>query len=385
MKSLWVLLLPSLLFAKPKGGEVAYGTASCKSIDSTLQIQTSHKAIIQWDEFSIAKGETTRFIQPGRDSAVLNRILGGVSQIDGLLQANGRVYLVNPQGIVIGKDGCINAAGFIASTLDLDNDHFFKNQELLFKGNSDGKIVNFGKVEALGGDVFLFGKSVINQGSLVAKDGIVGIGAGEEILLMPSGSQRLFISLKKDSEKSDGGIENRGMIEATQAELRADGNIYRFAINQSGVIEATAMEEREGRMFLVANKGTTLHTGSIDPSASDGTLGKLLFTRLTEQWKGYFSSDSGGVPYTIFYKIGLPTNTYNLATRVFGEMFQNLRTYDELLFSTKCFLLGYDKACYDREFYPKGMISSFDLYGEETYEMLIQKYRNYHTKYVESF
>ena len=54
------------------------------------------------------------------DSYVLNRVTGGTeSQILGQLVSNGAVYLVNPNGILIGEEAQVQTAGFIASTLDL--------------------------------------------------------------------------------------------------------------------------------------------------------------------------------------------------------------------------------------------------------------------------
>ena len=293
MKFIWLLLLPTLLFAKPKGAKVESGTADIRSMGSAMEVQASERAIIHWDEFSIHAGETMRFIQPSVDSAVLNRVASGMSQIDGLLQANGRVYLLNPNGIVIGKEGVVQTASFIASTLDFDNEDFFKNHELLFKGNSEARIVNLGKIEAIGGDVFLLGRAVVNEGLLKASEGVVGIAAADEILLKPSGLQRLFITPKQEAEKGDGGIENRGSIEALEAELRADGNVYRFAINQSGTIEALGSKEENGRIFLVADGGSAMHSGTL--TAKGGTV-HLLGDQVgvLEEGKIDVSGDCGG-------------------------------------------------------------------------------------------
>ena len=290
---IWLLLLPTLLCAKPKGAKVESGTADIRSMGSAIEVQASERAIIRWDEFSIHAGETMRFIQPSVDSAVLNRVASGMSQIDGLLQANGRVYLLNPNGIVIGKEGVVQTASFIASTLDFDNEDFFKNHELLFKGNSEARIVNLGKIEAIGGDVFLLGRAVVNEGLLKASEGVVGIAAADEILLKPSGLQRLFITPKQEAEKGDGGIENRGSIEALEAELRADGNVYRFAINQSGTIEALGSKEENGRIFLVADGGSAMHSGTL--TAKGGTV-HLLGDQVgvLEEGKIDVSGDCGG-------------------------------------------------------------------------------------------
>ena len=58
--------------------------------------------------------ELTRFIQPPALSSVLNRVTGGnPSLILGSLQSNGRVLLINPNGIVFGAGAQIDVAGLV--------------------------------------------------------------------------------------------------------------------------------------------------------------------------------------------------------------------------------------------------------------------------------
>ena len=275
IKFFWILFLPSLLFAKPKGASVKSGTADIRSMGSVMEVQASERTIIHWDEFSIHAGEALSFVQPSVDSAVLNRVMSGMSQIDGQLLANGRVYLLNPNGIVIGKEGVVQAASFIASTLDFGNEDFFKNRELLFKGDSQARIVNLGKVEAIGGDVFLLGRAVVNEGLLKASEGVVGIAAAREILLKPSGLQRLFIDPRREMQVEE-----------------IHGNAYRYAINQSGTIEASGTKEENGRIFLVAD-GSAVHSGIL--TAKGGAV-HLLGEKVAvlEEGKIDVSGDCGG-------------------------------------------------------------------------------------------
>ncbi len=113
--------------------------------------QTTPTAIINWQTFSIGAGETTTFLQPSAASAVLNRVLGGeTSIIDGTLTANGQVYLVNGNGIVVGPDGVVNANAFTASTRDITNADFLAGK-LHFTGSNDAGVQNLGTISALGG------------------------------------------------------------------------------------------------------------------------------------------------------------------------------------------------------------------------------------------
>ena len=87
--------------------------------------------------FSIGAGKLAEFFQPDKDSAVLNRVTGHLgSEIQGRLAADGRVILINPNGIVVGPDGRIDTAGFIGSTLDVADNDFLEGGDLVFAGDS---------------------------------------------------------------------------------------------------------------------------------------------------------------------------------------------------------------------------------------------------------
>ena len=213
-----VLCFGGIAFANPQGGEVMQGSAGISSSGNTCTVQqNSDKAILNWQNFSISEGELTKFIQPNSTSAALNRVLSGnPSAIMGTLQANGQIYLINPNGIVVGPNGVINTQGFVGSTLDISNEEFLNGGDLNFIGDSKNKIQNFGKIETQEGGVFLIARQIENAGE-IKSDGAVGLAAGTEVLLQPAGSNRITI---KAGEITDGtGIENSGMIEIGRAHV----------------------------------------------------------------------------------------------------------------------------------------------------------------------
>src|SRR5579864_1066676 len=119
--------------ANPSGGTVASGGASFTAAGNTLTITNSANAIINWASFSIGVNEITRFLQSSSASAVLNRVVGsgGVipqSVIDGILQSNGRVFLLNQSGVIVGRTATIDAAGFVASSLNLTDQDFLNGR-----------------------------------------------------------------------------------------------------------------------------------------------------------------------------------------------------------------------------------------------------------------
>ncbi|MBI1397820.1 MAG: filamentous hemagglutinin N-terminal domain-containing protein, partial [Betaproteobacteria bacterium] len=79
--------LPLLATANPVDPNVVAGQATFQQAGSTLTVNNSPGAIIEWRGFSIGQGELTRFVQQSASSQVLNRITGqDPSQILGALQ-----------------------------------------------------------------------------------------------------------------------------------------------------------------------------------------------------------------------------------------------------------------------------------------------------------
>ncbi|MBL9159095.1 MAG: filamentous hemagglutinin N-terminal domain-containing protein [Verrucomicrobiales bacterium] len=253
-------LHPQVLRANPSGGAVAAGSAGISSHGSTLTItQGSNRAIINWQDFSISAGETTRFIQPSSSSAMLNRVIGGnPSQIHGRLQANGQVYLINPNGILVGPGGVVDTGGFLASTLDLSDDEFLRGGDLRFSGNSNASVINLGSIGASEGDVILIARTIENHGEIHAPKGTASLAAGSEVLVKASGEDRVFI------EAGKGSVTNKGLIEGAAAEIKAaGGNEYALAINNEGTVRATGVSNSGGRIRLVANGGKIRQAGTL--------------------------------------------------------------------------------------------------------------------------
>src|SRR5471030_2385498 len=104
-------------WSNPTAPQVVNGSASFNQADKLLTVTNSNGAIINWNTFSIGAGESTRFNQTSASSSVLNRVLANdPSVILGTLSSNGRVWLINPAGIMVGQGARIDVAGFVAST-----------------------------------------------------------------------------------------------------------------------------------------------------------------------------------------------------------------------------------------------------------------------------
>src|SRR5687767_11299255 len=119
----------------PTGAQVIQGTVTMARPNAqTLNVTNSPGSIIHWQGFSIGANETTRFIQQNAASTVLNRVVGAdISQIYGQLVSNGRVFLINPAGIIVGAGATIDTAGFVGSALNMTNRDFLAGN-LKFQG-----------------------------------------------------------------------------------------------------------------------------------------------------------------------------------------------------------------------------------------------------------
>ena len=141
-------------------------------------------------------------MQQSDASAVLNRIVGqDPSQILGALQSNGKVFLINPNGIMFGKDARIDVNGLTASTLALSDKDFLAGKRN-FHGNG-GALRNEGAINAAGGgSIFLIGSSVENSGIVTAPNGDVVLAAGHKVQLVDSNDPDLHVVVSAPDNKA---------------------------------------------------------------------------------------------------------------------------------------------------------------------------------------
>lgn len=254
----------------PSGGHFVAGTGSMTGTATSLTInQTSSRGVIDWTSFSIGKGNRVN-IQNGT-GATLNRVTGtNPSSILGSLSATGSVYLINPQGVVIGNRGVVSTGGsFVASTLDIDNTDFMKALPLTFTG-SKGDVINLGKISSNRGDVYLIAANNIdNLGSVSAPKGNAEFAVGKSVLLIDVGGLGRNVWIQPGAG-TGGTVLNRGAIEAAQINLEAaDGNIFALAGNHA-VLRATGTATREGHVWLVADTGNVMIDGTIQARDANG-------------------------------------------------------------------------------------------------------------------
>lgn len=257
------------LFALPGVGTVKQGQATMLSGANKLTIsQTSDRAIVEWNGFSIAKGEAVEFVQNSSQSAILNRVAGGqVSQIDGLLAANGQVYLLNPSGIVIGSKGVVDTAGFLASTADYADEAAFMNGEAMALTGANAPIVVEGQIKTDSGDVFLLAKTVtIASGAKVTGSKVSVVADKEYLVPLAEG-----IYAEAQPGDYEGDLLQAGDIDALDAaifladEMVNEGKVE--ALNAVETIVHTLDDSGSTEAAQVVYRfGETSTLGSIDAS-----------------------------------------------------------------------------------------------------------------------
>ncbi|MBC7436194.1 MAG: filamentous hemagglutinin N-terminal domain-containing protein [Bdellovibrionales bacterium] len=290
--------------AAPASGAVAAGSATITTAPLRTTItQTSQNAVINWQSFGIAAGEAVRFDQPNANAVVLNRVTGSEpSAIYGNLSANGKVFLVNPGGILFGSGASVNVGGLVASTLSITDNNFMAGR-YQFSGTSTGSVVNQGVINADGGYVALLGASVTNNGSIQANLGSVVLAAGKAITLevMPGG----LLSARVDEGAVNALVQNGGLIQADGGQVlmtaQAAGVLLGSVVNNTGMVRAQSISNRNGSIQLLGdmNSGTVNVSGTLDASGrSPGQNGGRIV--VTAHHTGLFganidaSGDTGG-------------------------------------------------------------------------------------------
>ncbi|MCQ6257392.1 filamentous hemagglutinin N-terminal domain-containing protein [Pseudomonas sp. Q11] len=267
--------------ALPSGGNIVAGNGSVHQNGNNMAIhQGSDKLAIDWQSFSIGKGNTVQFIQPGAASVALNRVLGSdVSVIQGALKANGQVFLVNPNGVLFTPNAQVDVGGLVASTLNVSTEDFLAGN-YRFSGDSAASVVNQGNINAAqGGTIALIAAKIVNDGNITAHKGNVLLGAGSVVTLDLGGP----VQLEVQEGALQALIENGGAIRADAGRIlltaRAAETLASTVINNTGLIEARSLDIGEnGVVTLMGDRGDVQVAGRINVSSDTAKGGKIVVT-----------------------------------------------------------------------------------------------------------
>ncbi|KAF1004500.1 MAG: Heme/hemopexin-binding protein [Pseudomonas sp.] len=327
--------------ALPLGANVVSGNADIMNVGQTGMSINQHtdRLITQWDSFNVDAGERVTFNQPTSHSIALNRVVGSNgSEIQGRIDANGQVFLVNPNGVLFGRNAQVNVGGLVASTQDIA-DADFTSGRYRFSGNALTKVTNLGTLTAAdGGSVALLGAQVDNRGVIRAQLGSVALAAGNDLTL--NFDQNRLLSVQVDGGVTNALASNGGLLQADGGQVlmtaRAASTVLQSVVNNQGTLEAKTLNGRAGKIVLDGNAfgkvsaGGAMTANALNAPGAGGTvdlkgakvevaLGTVVDTRASNGLNGQLNitSDSiavGSSTVTPGVTIHSDTLSRNLAT-----------------------------------------------------------------------
>ncbi|MGQ9424399.1 two-partner secretion domain-containing protein [Gilvimarinus sp. F26214L] len=297
------LLVAGRGYAGPTGGQVVGGTGSIHdSGSSTIIAQQSERLAIDWASFNVGADEQVQFVQPNSSSIALNRVLShSGSEIHGRIDANGHVFLVNPNGVFFGEGARINVGGMLASGLDVDPADFM-NGDYAFSAveGSEGRVVNEGIIHAAtGGSIGLLGRQIRNEGIISANLGAVNLAAGNEAVVTfePNGliGVRITEAVLQEDLGVDAAIINNGTISASGGRILLSAStsedIFSQAVNSGGLSDDRSVVVHEDGSFTLGGGADLVNTGTISAS-SDHRAGDVVLLAENVTSSGTIAADS---------------------------------------------------------------------------------------------
>ncbi|EKN2277636.1 filamentous hemagglutinin N-terminal domain-containing protein [Salmonella enterica] len=285
LTGLIISLFPVVALANPDlptGGQIVGGQGSISTSGNQMTIhQQTQNMATNWQSFDIGKNNTVQFVQPDSSSVALNRVTGASgSQIMGTLKANGQVFILNPNGVLFGKDARVNVAGLVASTKNINTADFMKGQYTLSgEGNPGGQVVNQGSLTtAKGGYIVLAADQVKNSGTITTPSGKTVLAVGKTVTLQLDNGGLTSVSV--DGSVVNALVENQGLISAADGHvfLTAQGKdmLLNTVVNNSGTIEAKGLESRGGEIVLNGgDSGVVNQIGQLLADSHAGPGGKI--------------------------------------------------------------------------------------------------------------
>jgi len=284
-------------YSLPEGENIASGngSASFTRPDAvTFNVdQSTERVIIDYTGFDINAGETANFYQPGTSAIAVNRVASGnPSDILGNLNANGRIFILNPDGVIFGAGSQVDTAGLLASTLNMntsDTDFMSGADSIDFQSFADpypGAVVNYGQLNSPGGFVALLGPRVENRGSIAVNAGRVTLAAGEAMTVPLDAANLISVAVTTPTDitagSTEAGIITSGTIEANGGKVLLDSKVintvFDNAINTSGIIR--------GKEIVIKGNGNIniVNTNIFASAPSDDVKVHILASPADDLW-----------------------------------------------------------------------------------------------------
>lgn len=241
--------------------------------------QDSKRLAIDWAGFDIANDESVTFRQPDRDSVALNRVVGdAASVIDGALSGNGHVYVINPNGVLFGKNASVDVGSLVASTARISNRDMtnFAGADgitMAIPEDSSAKVINAGTIRAEGGLVVLHAAEIENSGTITNPAGTTALAAARNLSLSADTAGKINFTV--DGALAKAKALNSGMFKADGGYLvmtaRSAGDVMSTVVNNTSTMEAKTLRQNEKGEILLdgGDNGVIELSGTIDASGME--------------------------------------------------------------------------------------------------------------------
>src|SRR5210317_345595 len=259
----------------PTDPNVTHGTAEISQGANQLTIdQQTDKLITNWSSFNIGSDAKVQFNQPSSNSSALNHVNSAdPSYIYGSLEANGKVILINPNGVIFANGSRVDVGAIVASSLKLSDENFLKDNFVFEKDGIAGIVENHGTIKAFeGGAVALISSIVKNNGTIETPNGSTALLAGEKVTLNLNYNQ--LISYTIDSGTLNGLVENNNAIVANNGQVilsaRGLDAVRKSVVNTDGIIEAKGINTEGGKIFLEGDEITVKSNSTLNATGDNG-------------------------------------------------------------------------------------------------------------------
>lgn len=274
--------------ANPAGENIKHGIVSIDRIGSKVNInQSSDKAIIEWDSFSIGASERTEFKQPNANAVALNRVVGdSISNIQGRLTSNGKVILVNPNGVLFDSTSIVNVGSLIATTADIADQNFIDgNYNFSIKAPEGSSVVNKSTMMTIkeGGVAAFVAPVVQNDGIIYANAAKISLAGSDSFAIDLYGDGLVNLEVQSEPKENAGLVENNGQIvnpQGTVALTTAQAqNIVSGVVNMGLIKQAESARivgssiildagnsgavDMHGKLSAAGESNATLNGGSV--------------------------------------------------------------------------------------------------------------------------
>ena len=269
-----------IAYAMPQGEVIRSGKGEITRQDKDMTVnQDSKHLAIDWSGFDIANDERVTFRQPDKDSVALNRVVGdAASVIEGTLSGNGHVYVINPNGVLFGKNASVDVGSLVASTARISDSDManFANADgitMAIPEDSSAKVINAGTIRAEGGLVVLHAAEVENSGTITNPEGTTALAAARNLSLSADTAGKINFTV--DGALAKAKALNSGVLKADGGYLvmtaRSAGDVMSTVVNNTGTMEAKTLRQNEKGEILLdgGDNGIVELNGTLDASGME--------------------------------------------------------------------------------------------------------------------